>query len=274
MGTVRALAGPVADLSPALAAEEAQHLVVRIGMKLETGVGSLEQAADLIKQAQADEIHVVLGYRSWPELVADKFGEQLSRLARLDRGPLIEMLSSAGMSTRGIEAATGVSKSSVDRHLSRGGTPDPMVEATDEEFETAISGAPADGDLSRENVEKQTSSKIVTGRDGKQYGHPEKREPRKPRSSPLPDRYWRAVYDLEKAVARVQRLHAADRFEANREALHDRNWRTVSNAASVLMAVETDLAGTNDCRDCGRRMLPSGELEPSCPQGCDGGESA
>lgn len=40
-----------------------------------------------------------------------------------------------------------------------------------------------------------------------------------PRRSSLPDQYRTAVYELDKAVRRLEKLHADDRFKTNRKTL-------------------------------------------------------
>lgn len=86
-----------------------------------------------------------------------------------------------------------------------------------------------------------------------------------PRRYPLPDSYWRAVYDLNKAVERVKRLHEDDRFLTNREALHKHNGGDIDRASALLHWIERDLEDcANKCQDCEARIEANWSFESRC----------
>lgn len=110
-----------AELLPIpLTEDEAQRLTDRIELRLVTIAETIEKVIPLIEQAKAGDAHTALGYRGWPEYVADKFGGLLSRLQREDRQPLVQLLSDQGMSTRAIAPVVGVSQRTVANDLASG----------------------------------------------------------------------------------------------------------------------------------------------------------
>ena len=66
--------------------------------------------------------------------------------------------------------------------------------------------------------------------------------PRKQRRNSLPNAYRNAVFDLDKAIRRLERLHAEDRFGGNRKALSDMHWKLFSELGVRLETLATNLA--------------------------------
>lgn len=235
------------SLQIAMSRTEAEQVTSRIKLLVENVAATTEKIITLIEQAESGKAWQALGYQSWTAYVQSEFAESLTRLQRAERIPVVQKLSSTGMSTRAIASVVGAGKSTVDRDLA--GVPD---------------GTPAPAP--------------VTGIDGKTYlrnGKPtaeamealSKDVPevrRKPRRPSLPDAYWNAVYDLDKAVRRLEKLHADDRFAQHQKDLHDRHWRLLSEIESVV----TDMGNERlSCSECGDRMLPSRTFESKC-EGC------
>lgn len=237
----------------------ARRLTMRIQLQLDALAGNVEQVIALIEQAKTENIHVHLGYPSWTAYVQAEFAGRLERLRRVERRPIVEILADSGMSTRAIAPIVGVSHMTVARDLeqvSHGVTPADvaglseedldeilvMADATEDEFEVALSSARADGDLSRENVVGKLTSRTVTGTDGKTYSVPAPTPP-KARRRALSDAYFDAVYDLEKVVDRITRLHADDRFFGSREGLQLRHLPTVERLSESLLKIEDELGG-------------------------------
>lgn len=239
----------------------ARRLTMGIRLRLEHIAANVEQVIPLIEQAWDSNIHEVLGYSSWTAHVSEELGDQLAHLTMADRRSVVELLAGTGMSTRAIGPVVGVSHVTVARDLGarsevlHGETPDPRIFLSDEadeimamadhtegEFENALAAGRADGDLSRENVVKHLAERKVTGTDGKTYKVATPASPKR-RRRPLPDAYFDAVYDLEKAVNRVVRLHADDRFVVLQEQLHQRHQGTVERLAEALLKVEDELRG-------------------------------
>lgn len=216
-----------------LTPDEAERLTTRIRLRLDTIAENTEVVVTLIEEARAGAAHEALGYPSWPAYVADRFGGALTRLAKAERVPLVQMLSDQGMSTRAIAPVVGVSNKTVSLDLREPVTEvtpvtfegedfTVLANATEEEFEVALAQSRAEGDLSRENVEKKiATAKTVTGMDGKTYTRPKPvpTPPRPVRRRSLPDAFASAVWDLEKIVNRLERLAADDRVKANIEVL-------------------------------------------------------
>lgn len=138
---------------------DARRLDQRIRLMAGQVVANWVKLRALVDEARLGQVHLALGYPSWTAYVADVGGE-LSVTAEI-RPEVVELLASAGMSTRAIAAVTGASKSTIARDISGvpSGTPD-TEDASD---------APAE-------------SVPVTGLDGKTYGKPK----RKPKPDPAP----------------------------------------------------------------------------------------
>ncbi len=85
----------------------------------------------------------------------------------------------------------------------------------------------------------------------------------KPRRASFPDAYRYAVDDLDKVVRRIERLHADDRFLGHREDLQQRRGDLLTEIASVVSGIESDLGGYLKCPNCEQRVVPDrfwGEL--------------
>ncbi len=253
-GRAGALSGSLLDqagdngVNPALTEAEARSLTGQIRSLGEGIADRVDLLVDKVRQARDGQAHVALGYKSWTEYVQNEFAGVLPRLDRQSRRELVTALTETGMSSRAIALVVGVSQSTVADDVTSSGHL--LVEATDNQFEQAITEARTDGDLSRANVEQKITAiptNNVVGIDGKSYPRPEPRKERRPSRSPLPDAYGSAVFRLEKAVKSLQRLHADDRFLRSRAELKERNGRTISNAFALLMSIEGDLDG-HQCR--------------------------
>jgi hypothetical protein len=250
---------------------DAERLDMRIRLLVGAINDNLAKLYELVEQAKAGEIHKVLGYPSWTAYVADVFSVQV-RLDRQQRRELVGYLSGESMSQRAIADVVGADQATVSRDLrarDADASPEPdepvFVEFTDgrdpievfasaqeaadsfamadlsgDEFESVLRDARAQDDLSRENVARlareQTNDKTVVGRDGKTYRSTPKNDAakHKPRRGPITDEFWRAVSELEKAVNRVAKLAADDRFNPNRPGLCSRNLGPLLSIANKL----------------------------------------
>lgn len=233
----------------------ARRLTTHIQLRLETITNNVEQVIPLIEQAKNGKIFESLGYRSWTAYVSEEFGGQLARLAVAERRPVVEILADTGMSTRAIAPIVGVSPATIARDLVEVshretpavvGIPEDeldgvlrMADATEETFEKALSEAREDGDLSAENLVSKLRSREVTGTDGKIYSVPPPAPPQRRR--PLPDAYFKAVYDLEKVLGRLARLHGDNRFLGNQERIRLAHRPTIERLAEVLLKIEDEL---------------------------------
>ncbi len=100
---------------------EAARLTTKIQLRLDTIANNTELVIPMIEAAKNGNAHTALGYRSWTEYVAHRFGGALARLGKGERLPLVELLADQGMSTRAIASVVGVSKSTVADDLSSSG---------------------------------------------------------------------------------------------------------------------------------------------------------
>lgn len=74
----------------------------------------------------------------------------------------------------------------------------------------------------------------------------------------LPDAYSDAVYDLQKVLEKVKRLHDDDRFATNRPALKQRYSNRISDLEALLSSVSSDLDG-HVCSECDKRVPVNAE---------------
>jgi len=242
----------------------------RIKLLLSAMTTTMEKIAELLEAAQAEQDHVALGYASWPAYVAGEFADALAGLSTAARRPAVAALAEGGLSSRAIAEIAGVDQSTVvrDRQVMQNASPgeagpvrsakleqrreffdsdeemrdaEVWADASDDDFEAALSAAREQDDLSRENVTANLPAKRVTGTDGKSYSA--RAEPRKPRRSPLPDSYRRAVWELQKSVERLGRLHADDGFTALRPLLDPAYRDPVTDSLDLLADLVLDLIG-------------------------------
>ena len=163
----------------------AERLDSRIRLIAGQFIADWAKLCTLVEQAKAGQIHVTLGYPSWTAYVADVSGQM--KVTPEIRPEAVELLASAGMSTRAIAAVTGVSKTTVVRDLSGGPNGPP-------EGDGAAGERPP-----------------ITGLDGKTYPNkPIRREP--PRRKPFPGEFGGSVHDLFRPVEKVQKFAGDDRF--------------------------------------------------------------
>jgi hypothetical protein len=230
---------------------DAERLDKRIRLLVGTINDNLDKLYELVEQAKTGQIHKALDYPSWTAWAADTIKIQV-RLDRGQRRELVGYLSGEGMSQRAIADVVGVDQKTVSNDLRLAGeensSPVPawfaesfgddqdaadswaMSAVSDDEFESVLHDARAQGDLSRENVVRlcgeQTNDKAaVTGKDGKTYRPTPKNDAtkQKPRRGPITDDFRRAVSELDKAVNRLAKLAADDRFNRNQSELCGRN---------------------------------------------------
>lgn len=199
---------------------EAAQVTSRIKLLLSSITETTDKLIGLIEQAEAGQAWQALGYASWTAYVAAEFRESLAGLARAERIPIVEKLSSTGMSTRSIAAVTDVGKSTIDRDL----------------HQVSHTGTPAlgtDGKVYLRNGRPTAAGMVDLAGDV-----PPVRP--KPRRRPLPDAYRDAFEDLEKALGRLERLTGDERFAGNRERLAERyvagRWPELIGRVAVVAA--------------------------------------
>jgi len=199
------------ELVQQMSAEEARRVTERIRLTLDTASQSLDRLSALVSDAYDRRADVALGYDSWEAYAAAEFSEATRNLAAPIRRELVGYLSAAGMSTRAIAPAVGVSQKTADRdvrQVSHFDSPAPLDLATvdmrtGEIIETPTT-APVDAPASRP----------VVGLDGKTYARPAVSAPRR---AALPQLVQSAGWDLAKSIDRLQLLAADDRFASHKQ---------------------------------------------------------
>jgi hypothetical protein len=199
----------------ALTAAEARDLTNKIRQTLAVG-------HELIVQAFKGSAWSVLGYSSWDAYCAEEFaGARMVRLDREQRREIVAEMRQAGMSTRAIGSAIGVAHTTV-----------------------------AD-DVTAASVVETTPATPVIGTNGKTYAKPYVRTAPPPvaaspgpKRRPLPDAFFDAAFDLRKAVERIERLVADDRFAHNAEQVAARHRRDLLTARDALDRVLASFPNT------------------------------
>lgn len=183
---------------------------------------SLTISWDLLVEAYQRRAWAALGYATWDAYTDAELGATRLRIPREERREVVASMTEAGMSTRAISAALGVTKSQVarDRGVPNGApAPEPIdAEVVDDEPDALadkIAAELAASDESYAEQAKATEPTPVLGTDGKTYTVTPK--PAAQRRRPLPEAFWQAAYDLSKVTERIERLADDDRFPSNAE---------------------------------------------------------
>lgn len=189
---------------------------------------AVEAVWELVIQAYQARAWAALGYSTWDDYCTREFGSCRLRLPREERQEVVTSLRAAGLSSRAIAAATGNAQNTVladlgqVRQVHQIDAPDqdvvdaellvqePMNETTQETTETSTA-PPA-------------KPALVQGTDGKSYpskpsatSAPKgaKRAPAALRRRPLTKDLDTAGWDLRRAVDRIVKLCADDRFSSH-----------------------------------------------------------
>jgi hypothetical protein len=209
---LEAIIPPPGDLDRA----QAEELTAMIKF----GVIVINDLPDLIAAAYSGRVWIALDYSSWDAYCTAELDTDRVRIPRGERGDVIAHLRSAGMSVRAIAAATGTSVGTVARSV---GSPVP-------------SGTPAAANGDRD---VPMPAKTI-GTDGKTYVSS---APRPQRRNPLPDQYQRAVWELEKAVRRMEKLHQDDRLPSHRTTFAETFGGHITRIVNDLAEMRDELEG-------------------------------
>lgn len=214
---------------PMVTVDEARRLTERIRLTAHSARESIEKLHALVGEAKVGNAHLALGYPSWTAYLSETLGEEPLRLARDQRQELVGFLAGEGMTTRAIAPIVGAGVMTVHDDLARVRNRTPERAAPDE-FDGADWVEPEDEPVEAEIVEDEPAR--VTGLDGKSYPKPTA-TPAGPRRKPLPDQARAAGWELRKAVERLERIAANDRFTANKEAMAPHLRSHLTNAIEV-----------------------------------------
>lgn len=190
----------------ALDASAAERRAERITLRLDAIADNYRAVLPMIREAIEKRDDLALGYRSPGDYISDRFGQSLAGLGIEVRRSVVHELTEAGMSTRAIAPVVGVSHPTVIADQRSGGKGLPPEPDEAPEVEPRF----------KKSQQPKPDPKPVTGKDGKSYPATPK-TPAKPRRSSLPDAASKAGWELRKAIERVERICADDRFPSHRE---------------------------------------------------------
>lgn len=96
-------------------ASDAESLDKKLRAQARATVDGIERLKEIIAKAKAGQIHVALGFKSWPDYIADVVSKEMPNVARSveQRRTVVEILAGEGMSQRAIADAVGASQSTV-----------------------------------------------------------------------------------------------------------------------------------------------------------------
>jgi hypothetical protein len=185
-------------------ARKLDERIRRLAHCIDSSWKSLEE---LIAKAKASEIHVALGFKSWPDYIADVASREMPNIARSveQRRQVVALLAGEDMSNRAIADAVRVNEITVrrDKDAVRHDV------APADQVQVSHDDSPADQVI--------TDPKPITGLDGKTYPAKPKRKPPKPQREPPPE-YVAARKAFDEAEAaltdqeRARRHKEADAF--------------------------------------------------------------
>lgn len=231
----------VVKVDGVLSSQEARDLTWRIKVVL-------EGAWELIVEAYHGGAHRALGYSSWDDYCTAEFGTTRIRMPKEDRQEVVTSLRDAGLSTRAISAAVGIDRKTVRSDLAEqvGEMGPPAgAEPRNDRNDDLRSDELLDCETSPVAEPFATTRSPVTGIDGKSYSS---RPAKSPRRHPLTDTSATAIWKFRKAVERLERIVADDRFESNRQTITTQ-WRGhIDYAADVFLHVADRLGLTNETR--------------------------
>ena len=231
--------GEVIELTEA----EARRLTERIRSALDRVSTAWADLAERITEAYQRRADLALGYGSWSEYAEAEL-KPAEGLAADVRRQLVGMLIAAGMSTRAIAPTVGASRMAVHRDLVAGVTERDTSPAAPERINPAtgeVVPAPTyrptdvtdwtpqevddliDADEREHEAWKASTVPAppkVVGLDGKTYTRPAPKETTKasgPRRRPLVDAADDAGWELTKAVEKLGRIVADDRYHRHED---------------------------------------------------------
>lgn len=129
---------------------------------------ALEFTWDLVIQAYQGRAWLALGYKTWNDYCVKEFGNQHIAIPREDRDEVIGSLRSAGLSSRAIAGATGLSKGTVGNSLKRN---DELANSGAQKWAPEKDSTVPNGTVESNGSDShaENKSRKVQGVDGKMY---------------------------------------------------------------------------------------------------------
>lgn len=214
-----------------ISANQARDLTDRIKV-------GVEAVWELVKQAYVSRVWDVLGYPSWDDYCTREFGTSRIRLPREERQEVVSSMREIGMSTRAIASATGTGIGTVHRELSRvpNGTPESEpapVTGTDGKTYTQRP-APRPEPPSQVAPGEEIPTTTIIGKDDLDKLNAPAPTPGndKPRAEAITSQFTSAIVDLNRIMAKFDRIANDPNFPRNKEKIaamhrHDLN-RSIS----------------------------------------------
>ena len=207
--------------TPALDLKQAQRLTERARLVATTLMEAREKLAAILREANEGRVWEALGMPNIQAWAAFTFSDSpLAQLSIDDRRVLVKELAEEGYGVRAIAPIVGTTKSSVDRDL--------KVSVPQRDTPREVHGT--DG-ITRTVQPRPGTVDHETGQIAQ----------RKPNRRPIVDQYRDAVYELRKAVERIERLHADDRFNRNAAAIGEMFYSDIRSSSKKLLDPLIDL---------------------------------
>lgn len=223
---------------------------------------ALNVSWQLVKDAYVDRDWLALGYASWDEYCTGEFSEFRIKLPREERQEVVSSMREIGMSYRAIGAAMGIDPMTaradvrgVENSTPESGpapvtgtdgktyTPKPRPEpeeepATPEWEEVGTIPTSRLDDL----APKRTSPPIISPEHLDQLNQPTEDQPGdKPRAEPLTNRFTSAIVDLNRVMAKFDRLKNDPNFERNKEKVATLHRHDLNRVISELQDLANQL---------------------------------
>lgn len=210
-----------APATPALDLKQAQRLTERARLVATTLMEAREKLAAILREANEGRVWEALGMPNIQAWAAFTFSDSpLAQLSIDDRRVLVKELAEEGYGVRAIAPIVGTTKSSVDRDLK---------------------ASVPQRDTPREVHGTDGITRTVQPRPGTVDHETGQIAQRKPNRRPIVDQYRDAVYELRKAVERIERLHADDRFNRNAAAIGEMFYSDIRSSSKKLLDPLIDL---------------------------------
>ena len=207
--------------TPALDLKQAQRLTERARLVATTLMEAREKLAAILREANEGRVWEALGMPNIQAWAAFTFSDSpLAQLSIDDRRVLVKELAEEGYGVRAIAPIVGTTKSSVDRDLK---------------------ASVPQRDTPREVHGTDGITRTVQPRPGTVDHETGQIAQRKPNRRPIVDQYRDAVYELRKAVERIERLHADDRFNRNAAAIGEMFYSDIRSSSKKLLDPLIDL---------------------------------
>ena len=207
-GQLRVMARPAVGVGP-LSVREARELTREIAQ-------ALAVAWDKVVEAYQRRVWEPLGYGSWDCYCQAELGSTRFRLPAEEREEAVRSLRSAGLSTRAIASATGISKDTVRRAV--GGSNAPLACANSTVIGLNGKSYPGGAGSRGRDLDEPIDAEIVDDK-------PES-VPTAPvsggvvRRRPLGEQARDAGWEIRRAAERVARIVGDDRLSTNRQQVY------------------------------------------------------